>query len=309
VNSKSYIVGAARLHYLEGAGGGVPSHLSSSNSSRPLLLVSSNQPPQQRARHRSPICADTVLRNWEQICLRAALYACPNALTLTMAQLASDIVVLLDHLAVREAVFVGCSIGGYVMLELWRRDPERMRGLAFICSKPQPDIEANFIKRADTIAKARVGGREELFDGMVQASIGASARARRPSIVPELRSRMVLTSEAIVAVQAGPCRASRFRSHSLHDSCPSLRNLRRRRLRCFSRGNRSISLCTGRLRASCARGRRALRGLRAARKSFSSSRRVAPSIYRLRHNATQRATKLYSSAIGSVQRLGFWKPT
>jgi pimeloyl-ACP methyl ester carboxylesterase len=38
---------------------------------------------------------------------------------------------------------------------------------------------------------------------MVQASIGASTRARRPSIVPELRSRMVLTSEAIVAVQAG----------------------------------------------------------------------------------------------------------
>lgn len=127
----------------------------------------------------------------------------PDAPTLTIAQLASDVVVLLDHLALREVVFVGCSIGGYVMLEFWRRVPERVRGLAFVCSKPQPDIEANFAKRADTIAKARADRREELFDGMAQASIGATARAHRPGIVSELRARMVLTSEAIVAVQAG----------------------------------------------------------------------------------------------------------
>lgn len=123
--------------------------------------------------------------------------------TLTMAQLADDTLVLLDQLDLREAVFVGCSIGGYVMLELWRRAPERIRGMAFICSKPQPDAEANLVKRADTIARARAGEREVLFDGMVQASTGATARARRPAIVPELRARMNLTADAIVAVQAG----------------------------------------------------------------------------------------------------------
>jgi pimeloyl-ACP methyl ester carboxylesterase len=127
----------------------------------------------------------------------------PDAPTLTMAQPASDIVALLDHLALREAVFVGCSIGGYVMLELGRRAPERMRGLAFICSKPQPDAETNLAKRAGTIAKARAGEREALFDGMAQASIGATARTRRPAIVSELRARMTLSAEAIVAVQAG----------------------------------------------------------------------------------------------------------
>ena len=126
-----------------------------------------------------------------------------DAPTLTMSELASDVESLLDHLGLESAVFVGCSIGGYVMFELWRRVPRRMRALGFICSKPQPDAEANFAKRADTIAKARAGGREALFDGMAQASIGASARARRPAIVPELRGRMTLSAEAIVAVQAG----------------------------------------------------------------------------------------------------------
>jgi 3-oxoadipate enol-lactonase len=127
----------------------------------------------------------------------------PDAPTLTMAQLASDVVGLLDHLAIPRAVFVGCSIGGYVMFELWRRVPERMLAMAFVCSKPQPDAEANFIKRADTIRKARAGGREALFDGMAQTSIGATARARRPAIVSELRARMTLSTEAIMAVQAG----------------------------------------------------------------------------------------------------------
>ncbi|HEY6488017.1 MAG: alpha/beta fold hydrolase [Terracidiphilus sp.] len=127
----------------------------------------------------------------------------PDAPTLTMAQLGSDILALLDHLAVASAVFVGCSIGGYVMLELWRHSPQRMRGLGFVCSKPQADVDGNLVKRADTIAKARAGNREALFDGMAQSSIGPTARTRRPAIVQELRARMTLTTDAIVAVQAG----------------------------------------------------------------------------------------------------------
>lgn len=127
----------------------------------------------------------------------------PDAPMLTMAQIASDTVTLLDQLGVREAVFVGCSIGGYVMFELWRRIPERMRGVAFICSKAQPDAEPNFIKRAEHIAKVRAGKREVFFDAMAVASTGATARARSTAIVSELRARMTLTADAVVAVQAG----------------------------------------------------------------------------------------------------------
>ena len=82
----------------------------------------------------------------------------PDAPVLTMAQLAADVLALLDHLKLPEAVFVGCSIGGYVLLELWRRAPERMQGLAFVCSKPQPDAAANLQKRAANIAQARAEG-------------------------------------------------------------------------------------------------------------------------------------------------------
>lgn len=127
----------------------------------------------------------------------------PDAPALTMSQLAQDTLELLDHLSVKEAVFAGCSIGGYVLLELWRQAPQRMRGLAFICSKPQPDAEAGLQKRVANIQQARAGGAGAMFDGMAQSLIGATARAQRPAIIAELRSRMNITPEALVAVQAG----------------------------------------------------------------------------------------------------------
>lgn len=127
----------------------------------------------------------------------------PDAPVLTMAQLASDVLALLDYLGIQRAVFVGCSIGGYVLLELWRRAPERVRGLAFVCSKPQPDAEATLDKRAAAIALVRSGNAAKIYDGMTHTLIGATAQQTQPTIVAELRARMTLTPEALVAVQAG----------------------------------------------------------------------------------------------------------
>ncbi len=127
----------------------------------------------------------------------------PDAPVLTMEQLASDVLALLDQLSLRRAVFAGCSIGGYVLLELWRRAPERMTGLVFICSKPQPDAPANLTRRAEIIQRARTEGVTALFDGMTQTLLSETSCRERPEIVAEVRAHMTLTPEAEVAVQAG----------------------------------------------------------------------------------------------------------
>ncbi len=127
----------------------------------------------------------------------------PDAPVLTMERLAEDVLALLDAREMANAVFVGCSIGGYVMLELWRRAPERMRGLAFVCSKAQPDAEANLAKRAATIARARAGETEAIFDEMAESLFGMTARARHGEMADAVRAQMTLTEEALVAVQAG----------------------------------------------------------------------------------------------------------
>jgi pimeloyl-ACP methyl ester carboxylesterase len=127
----------------------------------------------------------------------------PEVPVLTMAQLGTDILALLDHLHLPEVVLVGCSIGGNVLLELWRQAPQRMRGLAFICAKPQPDTEANLPQRIQAIQQARSGGREAFFDQAAQTLVGATARERHPEIVAQLRARMTISAEALAAVQAG----------------------------------------------------------------------------------------------------------
>ena len=127
----------------------------------------------------------------------------PDAPVLSVGQLATDVLALMDNISLAEAVFVGCSIGGYTLLELWRRAPLRMRGLAFVCSKPQPDADANHAKRVETIERVRREGTAGVFDGNAKTLISPSAQARRPQIVNELRARMTLTPEAVVAVQAG----------------------------------------------------------------------------------------------------------
>jgi pimeloyl-ACP methyl ester carboxylesterase len=136
-----------------------------------------------------------------------AFAAVPDAPALTMRQIASDILTLLDHLKVPKAVFAGCSIGGYVLLELWLQAPERMRGLAFICSKPQPDAPANIVRRTATIDKVRTAGGAEAVREIMQAQIksltGNTAQTVNPAIVTELCSQATLTPEAMIAVQAG----------------------------------------------------------------------------------------------------------
>lgn len=127
----------------------------------------------------------------------------PEAPVLSMGRLALDVLKLLEHLELEKAVFVGCSIGGYVLLELWRRAPERMLGLGFVCSKPQKDTEAGLEKRAANIAHVRGAGTAGLFDGMARSLTGATAQKRRPEIVDELKALMTLTPEAAMAVQAG----------------------------------------------------------------------------------------------------------
>ena len=129
--------------------------------------------------------------------------AVPDAPVLTIAQLGTDVLKLLDRLGVASAVFAGCSIGGYLLLEIWRRAPKRMRGLAFVCSKPQPEAEANIARRVANIEQARKGDLEAIFDGLAKNLTAAKTREENPGIVAEIKARIKISVDGLVAVQAG----------------------------------------------------------------------------------------------------------
>lgn len=127
----------------------------------------------------------------------------PDSPVLSIARLAGDILALLDALALPSAIFAGCSIGGYILLELWRQAPQRMQALAFVCSKPQPDSEGGLAKRIENIARVRREGVAAFLDTSAQTLPGATSRTRNPQLISTVRSQMSLTAEAVMAVQAG----------------------------------------------------------------------------------------------------------
>jgi len=72
----------------------------------------------------------------------------------TMTRLADDLVRLCDELKIGRAAFVGCSVGGYVLFEFWRRWRERVKTLVLMDTKPGLDTDearAARLKNADEI--------------------------------------------------------------------------------------------------------------------------------------------------------------
>ncbi|MBV8675092.1 MAG: alpha/beta fold hydrolase [Acidobacteriaceae bacterium] len=123
---------------------------------------------------------------------------------ISVQKLGADVVKLLDVLGIQRALFGGCSIGGYVLYELWREAPARISALAFCCSRPQADAETNRMKREEWIAKIRQRGTGEFIEAMLQSLIGQTARQRSPERVAEIREMMqAVTPEAVIGVQQG----------------------------------------------------------------------------------------------------------
>ena len=123
---------------------------------------------------------------------------------ITIEKLGADIVKLLDVLGIQRALFGGCSIGGYTLFELWREAPARILAMAFCCSRPQADAEANRAKRQEWIAKIRQRGTAEFVDAMIESLIGPTARQRSPEKIGEVREMMqAVKPGAVIAVQQG----------------------------------------------------------------------------------------------------------
>ena len=130
---------------------------------------------------------------------------------LTIQQLARDVVALLDATGVEKAVFVGCSIGGYTLFELWRTVPSRVVALIFCASKPQADTEAERSKRQEWIAKhesARLAGSlcptNEFVDAMLAALLSKETLREQPVIVAQARAMMEqVRPGALQAIQRG----------------------------------------------------------------------------------------------------------
>jgi pimeloyl-ACP methyl ester carboxylesterase len=122
----------------------------------------------------------------------------------TMARQADDLLCVLEDLKIPKAVFVGVSIGGYILFEFWRRHRERVVGLVLSNTRAEPDTEQGRANRLKSVEDARVRGTAPFLDAQMEKLIGESTRRNRPDIAAKARAMMqMMTVAGFVAVQQG----------------------------------------------------------------------------------------------------------
>ncbi len=107
-----------------------------------------------------------------------------------MGDLVGDAARLLDHLGVRECVFVGLSIGGIVAQGLAAERLDLVRAIVISNSAARIGNRAMWDER---IAAARAGGVEALAEGTMQRWFATATRKDRPGLVEAFRNMLTRT--------------------------------------------------------------------------------------------------------------------
>ena len=123
---------------------------------------------------------------------------------ITMQQHARDLLQLCDELKIKQAIFVGASIGGYLLFEFWRRHRERVRALALCVTKAEADSPEARSARLASAEEVERSGPQGFIDGMIPKLIGGSTRRNHPDLVETARSMMEqMKPPGIAAIQRG----------------------------------------------------------------------------------------------------------
>jgi pimeloyl-ACP methyl ester carboxylesterase len=121
-----------------------------------------------------------------------------------MAKHARDVARLLDAAGIGKAAFIGCSIGGYILFEFWRRFRERVTALALCDTRPQADTaeaRANRLKTADAVLEQ---GTEPFLETLIPKLMGRTTMTARPDLVAGARVMMrKMSAEDISLVLRG----------------------------------------------------------------------------------------------------------
>lgn len=108
--------------------------------------------------------------------------------------LADDLIALLDSLGIEKAVVGGMSMGGYVLLNLLARYPQRISAACFIVTRADADDETARGKRNHLIAEVKAGRPDAVPSAFTPLLFADQTVAARSGLVDEVRGWMAETS-------------------------------------------------------------------------------------------------------------------
>jgi 3-oxoadipate enol-lactonase len=122
----------------------------------------------------------------------------------TMQKLADDLACICREENTGKAVFVGVSIGGYLLFEFWRRYREQVAALVLANTRATaetPESKAARLQAADKILHEGTAG---FIEEMLSKLLSRATRANRPDIVDAARKMMqAMSPEDVAGVQRG----------------------------------------------------------------------------------------------------------
>jgi len=125
--------------------------------------------------------------------------------TVTMEQLADDLAVLAEALAVEvPLVLCGLSMGGYVAFQFWRKYSERVAGLILCDTRAEADDPSAAAARRETAERVLAEGPAGLVETMLPKLLAPVSLRSRPELVEAVRQMILRTPpEGIAAAQRG----------------------------------------------------------------------------------------------------------
>ncbi len=97
----------------------------------------------------------------------------------------------LDTQNIKQAIFAGCSMGGYILFELWRVAPERVRGLILCDTRAEADAPEMREVRMKTIEQVLQNGPAELAEAMLPKLVSSSTLEKRPDLMEKLKQFII----------------------------------------------------------------------------------------------------------------------
>ena len=141
----------------------------------------------------------------------------------TMEILAGDVVALMDHLGIEQAVLCGLSMGGYVAFACWRQFAQRIGGLILADTRPAADPPDRQANRENVARLAETQGTEAIADLQLPNLISDYTRQHDSSVETRVRQMInAATRPGIAAASRGMARRADSGDLLAGISCPTL---------------------------------------------------------------------------------------
>ncbi|UPU35723.1 alpha/beta hydrolase [Geomonas paludis] len=108
----------------------------------------------------------------------------------SMERFADDIIALLDALKIDKAVIGGMSMGGYILMNLLERYPDRVRAACFIATRSNADDEAGRERRKAMAAEAERLGANPIIKIFAELLFASETSQTSPELIARVTTWM-----------------------------------------------------------------------------------------------------------------------